>query len=120
MKYLKNKFSEIFHLKDLEAIVLESFGIGNLPIEEWLFELIKEANNKEIFVLNISQCKIGKVVQGKYETSKNLSDLGVISGEDLTTESALTKLMYLLGKFDDKRKIKHLIGKSLRGEMVIK
>jgi L-asparaginase len=100
----------------LKAIVLETYGSGNAPTTKWFIDLLKEAISKDIIVLNISQCPGGMVVQGKYETSKVLQEIGVLSGGDMTTEAALTKLMVLLGQYGlEEAKLK--IGKSLVGEL---
>ncbi|MBA7538481.1 hypothetical protein ES705_30757 [subsurface metagenome] len=56
---------------------------------------------------------------GRYETSEHLSKAGVISGHDITTEAAVTKLMYLLGKSLPNEKIKLLLNKPIAGEITI-
>jgi len=106
----------VINIAGLKAIVLETYGSGNAPTTKWFIDLLKEAISKGLIVLNISQCPGGMVVQGKYETSKVLQEIGVLSGGDMTTEAALTKLMVLLGEYGSKE-VKLKIGKSIVGEL---
>jgi L-asparaginase len=102
----------------LKALVLETYGSGNAPSSSWLINLFKESIEKGLIILNISQCPGGMVVQGRYETSKWLKDIGVISGGDMTTEAAVTKLMILIGE-QGVEKTRKLIGKPIAGEISI-
>jgi L-asparaginase len=106
----------VTNIPDLKAIVLETFGSGNAPTSPAFLKSLGDAIKKGIIILNISQCPGGMVVQGKYETSKDLQDIGVLSGGDLTTEAAVTKLMVLIGEYGSE-KAKGLIGISLAGEI---
>jgi L-asparaginase len=109
----------ILRVKHLRAVVLESFGAGNAPDEKWLLDEITEAIKRGIIFLNVTQCAEGSVEMGLYDTSRALESLGVVSGRDITTEAALTKLMYLLGKYTSSKEIITDLNKSLRGEITI-
>jgi L-asparaginase len=102
----------------LKALVLETYGSGNAPSAIWLIQLLRDAINNGLIILNISQCPGGMVDQGRYETSKWLKEIGVISGGDMTTEAAITKLMLLIGEHGVV-KTKELIGKPIAGEITI-
>lgn len=109
----------ILSVNNLRAIVLESFGAGNAPVESWLLNEMATAIKRGIIFLNVTQCAQGSVEMGLYDSSIALEKLGVVSGRDMTTEAALTKLMYLLGKYSSPEDIRNDLNKSLRGEITI-
>lgn len=102
---------------NLKGIVLESYGAGNVPNESWFLDLLMEAVEAGKLVLNVSQCNGGKVMHGKYETSSQLDHIGVLSGADLTTEAAVTKMMYAFGRYAKLEEVKKCLISSIRGEM---
>jgi len=107
------------NIKGLQGVVLETFGAGNAPDENWFLDEIEKAIEKDIIVLSVTQCGEGRVEMGIYETSMALEKLGVISGNDITTEAAVTKFMYLLSRYNSKQEIIDNLNKSLRGEITI-
>jgi len=112
-------FRTILSIEGLKGVVLETYGSGNAPTEEWFIEALKEAIEKGIIIYNVTQCKAGSVAMGHYETSAHLAEIGIISGHDITTESAIAKLMFLLGNFTDKSQIIEMLNSPLRGELSI-
>jgi L-asparaginase len=115
----KQVVQSILQAPDIKGIVLETFGSGNAPSVPWFLELLHEAIDRGLLILNVSQCDEGRVIQGQYETSKYLLNMGVIGGADITTEAAVTKLMFVLGLGLNIEQSKTLLCQNLRGEITL-
>lgn len=110
-------FESVLSIPGLKGVVLESYGSGNVPTARWLLNSIRKAIRENMVILNVSQCQGGSVNMGQYETSIELLNAGVVSGKDMTTEAAVTKLMFLLGQGLRREEVKMYLSKSLSGEI---
>ena len=113
----KNSVEAILSIKNLKGLVLETFGSGNANTKPWFINLLKKHIDNGLIIYNVTQCSAGSVDMGRYGTSVPLKEIGVISGKDITTESAITKFMFLLGNKTDRNEIKECLQKSISGEM---
>ena len=107
----------ILNIRNLKGVVLETYGSGNAPNKPWFLNLINNAIQNGIKIINVTQCYGGSVILGHYDTSVGLKAIGVIGGIDITTESAVAKLMYLLSEDLTDENFKDYFQKSLRGEI---
>ena len=105
--------------EQLKGVVLETFGAGNIPSGSAgeMIPIIKRAYENGTLVVVCSQCVQGTVTLGTYETSKTLRDIGAVTGKDITTEAALTKLIYLFSRHYDLDVIRKKMSENLRGEI---
>ena len=102
---------------DVRGILLRSYGVGNAPQHKAFIEAVHWCTQQGIPVINVSQCRVGKINQAKYAPGRALQNAGVISGKDITLESAIAKLMFLLGMQLSHLEVASEFGKSLRGEL---
>ena len=110
-------FKNVLETPDLKVLVLETYGAGNAPTDQWIVKNLKKAIDKGLHIVNITQCAAGSVSMGDYETSRQLKDLQLINGKDITFEAGITKAMYLLGVGVSDKLFRTIYETSLRGEM---
>ena len=109
----------LLDIRELRGIVMRSFGSGNAPQTPWILRTLREASERGIVVVNISQCVSGFVEMGRYDTGYQLQSVGVVSGFDSTVEAAVTKLMFLLAHYSDYQTVRSMMCRSLAGEITI-
>ena len=107
----------VFSYKDIKGVVLRTFGSGNAPRLPWLTDAIRKATEEGKVVVNITQCQMGAVHMGLYETGNQLRLAGVVSGHDMTVECAVTKLMYLFGQGYPQEEVMRLMDIPIAGEL---
>ena len=101
----------------VQALILHTYGSGNAPRDKDLEKIIRNLTQKGIPVINVSQCYSGSVKQGQYEVSRWLADYGVISAQDMTRESAITKTMFALAHSNDMEEFRQLYSNNISGEI---
>jgi L-asparaginase len=113
----ENIVRHVLDAPELRSIVMRSYGSGNAPQTPWMLDLLKEATQRGVLVVNISQCVSGNVEMSRYDTGCQLKEAGVISGYDSTVEAAVTKLMHLQARYDNSDTIREAMNRSLAGEI---
>lgn len=101
----------------LKGLILETFGSGNAPSGSWFIDILKRHIEQGLIIVNVTQCSGGSVAMGQYETSEQLKQIGMVSGKDITTESALAKMMFLLPKYKEAKDFKINFERPICGDI---
>ncbi len=109
----------ILNTPNIKGIVFKTYGAGNGPTDQWFTAAIRDAVGRGIVILNVTQCVNGGVHNTRYATGDSLTKAGVISGHDITSEAAITKMMYLFGMGLPPENVKKYMAYSLCGEVTI-
>jgi L-asparaginase len=113
--YDPNIITSLIEKKQVSGIILRAFGSGNIPSTPGWKKMLDVSKEQKVPVLVVTQCPYGEVKIGQYESSNFLNNANTISGKDITTEAALTKMMWLLGNFSYAETL-HYLDKNIRGE----
>ena len=111
--------TEVLKMEGLKAVVMKTFGTGNAPQREWFVKAVRDATQRGLVIINITQCPSGSVDMKRYENGRQLLEAGVTSGYDSTVEAAVTKLMFLLGHGYSTDEVRRLMNMSLVGEITL-
>ncbi len=114
----ENLMRHVLSSSDVKGIVMRSYGSGNAPQSPWFTRLLREATERGVTIVNVTQCGAGRVAMERYSTGSHLKAAGVLSGYDGTVEATVTKLMYLMAHYDVKT-VRTLMNRSLAGEITI-
>ena len=112
-----NVLKAVLGIPGLKTLILETYGAGNAPMDQWFLDEVENAIKNGLYIVNVTQCSGGSVSMGHYETSEKLKEMQLINGKDITTEAAITKAMYLLGSKVSVKLFKTIFETSIRGEM---
>lgn len=107
----------ICNIKGLKGLVIQTFGSGNAPSDSAFVKALRGARDNGVQMVNITQCNQGFVEQGRYATSHQLRDLGIVSGADMTFEAGMTKMMFVLPRIQGESQFEKQMLNSLRGEL---
>ena len=113
----KETINHLFSTPNLKGMIFETYGSGNITNEKWFLKSLKTIIDKKIPVVNVTQCAGGSVDMNIYSTNVIYRNIGIISGKDISTEAAVTKLMLMLGQNIPANNFKTKFETSLRGEM---
>lgn len=102
---------------NMKVCIIESFGAGNVPRNEVFLNVFKKAIERGVSIINISQCKRGRVDERLYKTGQAFAEAGAIFGYDLTFEAAITKSMYLLAQGFSGKTFREALLEDLAGEL---
>jgi L-asparaginase len=106
----------VLGVEGLRGVVLQTYGAGNTPTAAWFLDALRDAMARGVVVLNVTQCPAGGVAP-IYESGVKLAEAGVVSGGEMTTEAAITKMMYVLGLERDADRARRRLAREVRGEI---
>lgn len=100
----------------LRAAILRTYGSGNAPKDPRFLAVLAEAQERGVFLVNVTQCTVGSVDANRYVTGAGLTRIGVEPSLDITLEAAVTKLMVLAAKEPSREGLRSAFKRELAGE----
>ncbi len=113
----KNYVRAVLNTDNVRGVIMETFGAGNAPTSRWFLDELKDYIDRGGIILNVTQCSGGTVEMGLYETSREMISIGIVSGQDITFEAAVTKMMFLLGNYGSRDEVVERLTKPIAGEI---
>ena len=110
-------FRAMLGIEGIKGVVLETYGSGNAPTAAWFIDALRKTIGRGVVVVNVTQCASGSVDMEIYQTGMGMQEIGVVGGHDMTTEAAVTKIMYLAGQGLAPDRIAEELKRSIRGEL---
>lgn len=114
---LKPTIFEMLDAMGYRGIVIEAFGLGGINVLHQGLKGIRRAVEDGISVVVTTQCLYDSANLQVYQVGNQLLELGVIQGRDMTSEAAMTKLMWAIGQGCTPEEIKDLFNQNLAGEI---
>ncbi|MBR6023602.1 MAG: Glu-tRNA(Gln) amidotransferase subunit GatD [Methanobrevibacter sp.] len=115
---ISEEFIEYHIDKGYKGLVIEGTGLGHVPNN--LIDSFKRAKDENIPVVMTSQCLYGRVNMNVYSTGREIIDAGVISGMDMTPETAYVKLCWALGQSENRDEVNEIMQTNIAGEFGVK
>ena len=109
----------LLHTPGIKGVVMRTYGAGNAPTAPWFLDAVRDAIDRGIIILNVTQCVDGSVRSNRYVGGDMLAAAGVLSGYDMTLEAATTKMMVLFGRGSSPRDVVISLSRPICGEMTV-
>lgn len=101
----------------VRGLVLAAYGSGNAPDSAELLQELAQAHEAGVVTVVVTQTRGGGVHLGQYQTGAGLRGAGAVSGGDMTAETALAKLVFLVAQQLPPQEIEQALQRSLAGEL---
>lgn len=113
---ISSEFFELVLTPKVKGVILAAFGAGNGPDKEEYLRPMREAIQRGVVIVDVTQCHMGSVDLNDYAAASGYKNIGIIGGGDMTIEAAYTKLTWLLAQGLTPEEVKAQMVVNLRGE----